>query len=312
MSVTDKHFYNEASSQKLGWEPDWFGAENFQDDLVKKIRQFQREHGMTADGLCGPSTYRRIFTQRESNVTELVVQPERDSKDEYFIIYNGEPYPIDHPTVLWDETKGLKCEYGTFSSYAGKPKRKITMFVNHWDVCLSASSCARVIAKRGISVQFCIDNDGTIYQLHDMQHAAWQAGNRAVNNTSVGVEISNAYYPKYQERYVKAGHGERPLVKGAEVHGTTLKPFLGFYPKQITALKALWRAVHNATDVPMECPTNDDGSLDTTVHPTVPSGEYKGIINHYNVTRRKIDCAGLMLDELLLQEKEEHESKKKN
>ena len=27
----DKHFYNEASAKKLGWEPSWFGEKYFDD-----------------------------------------------------------------------------------------------------------------------------------------------------------------------------------------------------------------------------------------------------------------------------------------
>ena len=37
----DKVFYNEGSAAKLGWEPDWFGAKEFDEELVKKITQFQ-------------------------------------------------------------------------------------------------------------------------------------------------------------------------------------------------------------------------------------------------------------------------------
>ena len=57
-----------------------------------------------------------------------------------------------------------------------------------------STQCQKVLDKRGISVHFLIDNDGTIYQTLDLQHAAFHAGK--VNRKSVGVEISNAYYPK--------------------------------------------------------------------------------------------------------------------
>ena len=42
------------------------------------------------------------------------------------------------------------------------------------------------------------NDDGTIYQLLDTQHAAWHAGGRLWNHTGIGVEIANAYYLKYQ------------------------------------------------------------------------------------------------------------------
>ena len=35
----DKIFYNEASAAKMGWEPEWFGADDFDDDLIEKIQK---------------------------------------------------------------------------------------------------------------------------------------------------------------------------------------------------------------------------------------------------------------------------------
>jgi hypothetical protein len=81
-------------------------------------------------------------------------------------------------------------------------------------------------------------------------------------------------------------------------HGRTLEPHLDFYPVQIEALKALWEAVANACDLPLEAPTKN-GELDTGVNNDVKSGKFKGFINHYNITDRKIDCAGLDLVKLL-------------
>ena len=64
--MEDKIFYNEASAKSLGWEPSWLGARNFDEALIRKIRAFQREHGLKADGLLGPSTFRRLEAQREA------------------------------------------------------------------------------------------------------------------------------------------------------------------------------------------------------------------------------------------------------
>ena len=66
--AVDKDFYNEASAAKLGWTPDWFvpGHTLFDRKLQNAIRAFQREHRLLADGMCGPTTYRRIQTQREA------------------------------------------------------------------------------------------------------------------------------------------------------------------------------------------------------------------------------------------------------
>ncbi len=300
----DKIFYNEASSSKLGWKPDWFGVEEFDEQLVDEIRRWQRRKGLKSDGLCGPSTFRRIFTEREENLDEY--KPLTAVPTSKHIVHNGNFIAIDwDKVVLWSDEGGLKCNPGTYSSYAGKPDRKPHFFVNHWDVCLSAKSCAKVLDKRGISVHFCIDNDGTIYQLLDTQHAAWQAGGRKWNHDSIGVEISNAYYTKYQDWYVRNGFGKRPVVKKnvAKVHGRGLDEHLDFYPVQLEALKALWAAIHNGLGIPLECPTDKYGLLVEAVDKRCEASEFEGFVNHYNLTRRKIDCGGMDLKNMLLQTK---------
>ena len=41
----DKDFYNESSSAKLGWEPHWFGCDEFDDDLYvfQNVKQLLEE-----------------------------------------------------------------------------------------------------------------------------------------------------------------------------------------------------------------------------------------------------------------------------
>ena len=68
---------------------------------------------------------------------------------------------------------------------------------------------------------------------------------------------------------------------------------------QLEALKALWAAIHKGIGIPLECPTNDRGELVTGVDKACEASRFKGFINHYNLTRRKIDCAGLDLVGLL-------------
>ena len=163
------------------------------------------------------------------------------------------------------------------------------------------------LAKLGISVHFCIDNDGTIYQLLDTQHKAWHAGiSNGVggNIKGIGVEISNAYYTKYQDWYVNHGFGERPLQEHGYVHGKTLKPFLDFYPIQLEALKALWKAIHIGVGIPLEYPKNAEGYIETSVHKECERGKFDGFCNHYNFVRTKIDAAGLDLPKLLQEVKD--------
>ena len=299
----DKHFYNEASAKKLGWEPSWFGERYFDDKLVRAIKKWQKIRGLAGDGLCGPMTFRRLWTARQADIADY--KP-ADCHYSNYIVYNGDFYPIEWDKfVLWSEKGGLETKRGQYYDYSGRPQRKLRYFVNHWDVCLNSTSCQNVLNKRGASVHFLIDNDGTIYQTLDMQHAAWHAGSSRTNRPSVGVEISNAYYPKYQDWYVKNGFGERPMVEDAWVHGTKLDPFLGFYPAQIEALKALWKAVHGATGIPYQTPLSQFGKTTTKYAQEVAYGSYGGFVSHYHVSKAKIDCAGLDIKKLL--DETEHE-----
>ena len=150
-----------------------------------------------------------------------------------------------------------------------------------------------------------IDNDGTIYQTLDLQHAAWHAGSERTNRPSIGVEITNAYYPKYQSWYVKNGFGERPIIDKIFVNGNELGPFTGFYTEQIKALKALWKAIHEATGIPYETPLNQFDKTSNYYQQNVAYGKFEGFVSHYHVSKRKIDCAGLDIKALLDEVKED-------
>jgi len=293
----DKIFYNEASSVKLGWEPDWFGCDEIDEELLDKVIEFQKEHNLTADGLVGPTTFRRLWTHRESQLSSYVQLEHRNNPRINNIIYNNDYYEIEWPKVVLHFNHGGMAHAKGFKRVL--EKRTPDMFVCHWDVCLNSESCFRVLTRRGISVHFTIDNDGTIRQHLDMNHIAWHAGSRKHNNQTVGVEISNAYYTRHQKWYKDNGFGERPIVKGAKVHGKSLKPFLGFYPVQIEALKALMKAVHKATGIPLKCPLDRDGNTSYVSSTSAVRGSFKGFVSHYHLTKRKIDCANLDLRKLL-------------
>lgn len=287
----DKDFYNSSSSSKLGWMPNDFGCDDFDDDLVKAIKKFQKSVGIKADGLCGPGTYRRLIAKKESEDKAHKRYHVADGDNNY-IICNGVQVPINWSKVLTHEDiGGFKLTSG-YRSCNGL--RDVKYFVNHWDVCLNSKTCVKVLRKRGISVQFCIDNDGTIYQLMDANHIAYHAGSSKWNAASIGVEISNAYYPKYQNWYKKNGYGERPVWKDKRVHGGKLGDFLGFYDVQLEAAKALWQSIGSFYKIPLVGPKVSDG-----VDPNSVKCNFRGIINHYNLKKNKIDCAGLDIDALL-------------
>ena len=289
----DIDFYNASSAEKLGWSPAWFGCNYFDDELVDAIKEFQAEMKIKPDGMCGPNTFRRKFTQREADIGRHLrhISPHRMQQS---ITYNGKSYPIEWPhVVLWDDSdgSGLGNKKGSYRPMADKPLRDVKLMVVHWDAALNSHSTSRILAKRGLSCHFLIDNDGTIYQTADLQDVCFHAGK--VNNFSIGVEISNAFYPKYQQWYIRNGYGERPMVPETKINGGKVETHLGFYPKQIGALRALARAVHQACGIPLATPP--EGNL----HYPAVTGNYRGFVHHYQITKKKIDCAGLDLETII-------------
>ena len=176
--------------------------------------------------------------------------------------------------------------------------RAPTMIVTHWDATTSASKCKRVLEARNISTHFCIDNDGVIYQYLDPNDIGWHAGNRAVNNKSIGVDFSNAYYEKYNKIYEKMGFTKRPVLDDSRVHGVRLKRHLGYYPVQIEAYKKLLKVLCEYYDIPFAAPLDDKGELLKAVHQDSVKARFKGVVCHYHITRKKIDCAGLELKKI--------------
>ena len=291
-----KNRYNRKSAQKYAWDPSWFGATSFDDHLIKNIKDFQKSNNLVVDGLCGEMTYRRAYTTRQ-----MLQVPDEEvdySDNDKFIYCDGYK-----KRIKWDK---VKTSWLPDNCYKKQTKYRVpTMVVTHWDAALSAASCKRILEKRKISTHFVIDNDGTIYQTLDMQHGGWHAGSERVNRASVGVEISNAYYTKYQDWYERNGFGPRPLIDDAWVHGVKLKEHLDFYPVQIEALKALWKAIHKAAEIPYDTPKSQFGTTSTKYEQDVKYGAFSGFISHYHVSKNTIDCAGLDIVKLLEQVKDD-------
>jgi len=70
----------------------------------------------------------------------------------------------------------------------------VDQFVLHYDAAGSSQKCFEILQdKRGLSVHFMLDVDGTIYQTLDLRDQAWHA--TKANPRSIGVEIANLGIP---------------------------------------------------------------------------------------------------------------------
>ena len=92
----DKMFYNEASAYKLGWDPTWFGHDAYDEKLVRIIRNWQKERGLTSDGLCGAGTFRVLFNERDAEISDYV-SPNYDNDGLARIVYNGSEFTVHKP-----------------------------------------------------------------------------------------------------------------------------------------------------------------------------------------------------------------------
>lgn len=295
MKFIDIIAYNKKSAEKNGWDPSWFGATVYDSDLVKQVKIFQNQHKLSVDGLVGPTTFRRALTSREFDEGEADVSVSRPTQTVDHIVCNGAHVPINCNVVTMAEEGALVLPEGCYKGVSSE--RQPTMIVTHWDAALSAHSCFKILKKREISSHFVIDNDGTIYQMMDTNDIAWHA--KGVNNISIGIDFSNAYYAKYQKWYIKKGFGRRPILDDSYTHGRKHPPHLGYYPKQLESYQELLRALCTHYDIPTACPRDSKGRYIAGYHVDSAKGLFKGVVCHFNLSKRKIDCAGLKLGEII-------------
>jgi len=276
--------YNKRSSKKLGWTPHWFGVDVFGEALQLAVKDFQDDYpDLRVDGMCGPSTFRRLKLERDA----AGVGPELKDK----ILIGGKLLPI-----AWDKVivPGEDGSLALSKGFRRKKDRYTNMVITHWDVCTSAEKCFHVLNGKGISTHFCIDWDGTIYQFVDVVHEAWHAGVSKINRQSVGIDLNNPIYPKYNDILVKRGQPERPIISGYKINGWDPGEFLGFHKVQIDAYTALLAALNQHLPDLELVPTGDSGDPKVIktikVNRAVAEG---GVMHHAHVKKRKWDTAGV-------------------
>lgn len=172
--------------------------------------------------------------------------------------------------------------------------RKIKYVVIHWDASLSSQNTLNTLKKRGLSVHFLIDADGTIIRSTPIDKIAYHA--KYCNKHSIGIEINNPVKLKYQDI-----DNPRPIMSDVKVHGKILDNFLGFYPEQILSLKNLCKSLNLVLGIPLVCPIGLDGEVATS---SINMRKFKtGFLAHYHIPRKdgkiKKDPAGLDIKKIL-------------
>jgi hypothetical protein len=146
------------------------------------------------------------------------------------IILGGTAHPVANPVQTWLDT-GLTFD----TDHAPEREHRIRWGVLHWTgggkrVGLKgAKQIHRTLERRGLSVEFAITDDGTIWQFVDPVFQRCAHAGR-INKISLGVEVSG---PGWLRRYF----GLRKHYQ-ATVHGWTTK-FIDYLPEQQQAVNAL-------------------------------------------------------------------------
>ncbi len=192
----------------------------------------------------------------------------------------------------------------------------VDQFVIHYDVCGTSRTCFKVLHdQRGLSVQFMLDVDGTIYQTLDLKERAWHAG--TANDRSVGVEIANMGahpsikavaewyeldetgwpYLTFPSRIVETGirtpdfvgrSARKEPIKGT-INGRELIQY-DFTNEQYHALIKLTAALVSVfPKLELDAPRDADGNVRMDVFSADELADYSGLLGHYHVTKGKVD-----------------------
>lgn len=257
---------------------DWAGA-NISTKAVdspqyaEDVYAFQFNKGLDPDGINGPETN-----------AAAADQPYVPPVGTEYILVSGKHEPCDFKVVSPDEPGAMVFTKGFYND----PLLHPTLFVLHWDGCKSSRSCFEVLQQRGLSVQFMLDADGTVYQgLDPADGTCWHAG--SVNRRAWGVEICNPVYPSRQDP-----QHPRPLST-MQVRGDKA-PILGFYPEQIEATVKLCHWVCNYTGIPKQLPALK-GKPGVVYNSYIRGpGEkwnvngFEGVCAHFHQDDNKVDC----------------------
>lgn len=283
--------YNKKSSTRLGWSPEWFGYTEINDELIDDIKEYQRDHGLTADGKIGKLTFRRLENDREL-FSGKEDPPEEPTLKSDYIICDGTKVPIDAKVISFDETDKYYFAKDAPKCIRQKDpgKRIIDAIIVHWDVTPNAPRTYRVLKHVGLSSHFCIDNDGTIYQFADPKDIAKHCGK--LNSRTIGIDINSLVYTKHAARYEKKGLGRRPIITGR--YHKRSKEILGYYDSQIDSGMKLIKVLCNFYNIPMEAPTDKNNNLWTSLHEPLRKRKWRGVACHYHLTKKKWDTAGYL------------------
>lgn len=194
----------------------------------------------------------------------------------------------------------------------------VDQFVIHFDARGTSRECFDVLHdRRGLSVHFLLDLDGTIYQTLDLKESAWHA--TVANPRSIGVEIANiGAYPIGGESplnhwYTRETDGRTrltipggPKAAGLRDPTASLRPIrdepvsrtiqgqelvqYDLTPEQYEALIRLTATLCTVFPrIRLDAPRDESGAIISHKLPDDQLAAYRGLLGHYHVQTNKVD-----------------------
>jgi N-acetyl-anhydromuramyl-L-alanine amidase AmpD len=200
------------------------------------------------------------------------------------LVVAGVELPVDVPVV-----HDLAFEPG--SCGARRRTAPCTLGVLHWTGGEgSGEQVHRVLAARGLSIHFCVDPEGTIYQYADPARVACAHAGRGANDLSWGVEVSCYGFTvggrpppvvaRDREEYETTIHGRRARVAD-------------FRPAQYAALDVLCDVLSGTLGIPRAVWPGPAERV-----PWARLKAFHGIVGHMHISTRKLDPGTRPLERL--------------
>lgn len=157
-------------------------------------------------------------------------------------------------------------------------RRSTTKIVLHWTGAENhAQTMFDNLTEKQLSVHFCIDQFGKVWQFADLADTCWHAGRlddgfTSANEDTIGIEIINRAGEDQGDKW------KRPMVNGRE----------WFLPAQVNAVRGLCASLCRYYKLPMAAPMQD-GQVITKALTTGRWRQHRGIVGHYHARSTKLD-----------------------
>lgn len=222
------------------------------------------------------------------------------------IIIGGKEVTVGCPVITYLEPNGYSFyknppRFNPHNENYDELQNRIQHFVVHHSVTYTAKETYTGLISRGLSVNFIIDDDcdedglATIYQCLDVKDGGWSQ--KPYNNLGPGVEI--CYHPEawknvdlYSDSKVKNNKIQKHDIVTDVIHGQKLKCFKPTQAQVGSLILLLAAFCHAFPKIKPEFPKKENEYIKTVVNDL---DKYFGLLNHYNITREKIDAIGLDL-----------------